>query len=177
MVLGNALCALNLASTVMANGVCCFYEMQREEERMREQQQSIRQAVHSEWERQRFLEMMERQREKELEAKVLQSQRRRNVMQSKHESDRSSSRDKGSMSPRSSPPRSPVDSISSGFSHSTQRRQPRERTMSSESVISGKSHSRFVINTSAGSNQHLPERQLSSLMDDLDDEMEDIVIE
>lgn len=67
MVLGNALCALNLVSTVMANGVCCYYEMHKEEERKKEQEKSIRQAIQEEWERQRFVEMMNRQHDKDQE--------------------------------------------------------------------------------------------------------------
>lgn len=65
MVLTQAVCAVNLATAVLANGMCCCYEMKKEEDRKKEQDAIIRQSISSEWERQRFLEMIERQEERD----------------------------------------------------------------------------------------------------------------
>jgi hypothetical protein len=84
MVLHHALCAVNVASAVLANGVCCFYDMKKEEERKQEQESLIRQSIHSEWERQRFMEMIERQEERD--SLKRQEARRINLMETKHQS-------------------------------------------------------------------------------------------
>lgn len=85
MVLQHAVCAVNLASAVLANGMCCFYEMKKEEESKQVQEAMIRQSIHSEWERQRFLDMIERQQERD----ALQQQEKRRIylMQAKQSFD------------------------------------------------------------------------------------------
>lgn len=49
MVLADALCAMNLAASVMVNGACCYYQMNEQNERRKEQESILRNAVRSEW--------------------------------------------------------------------------------------------------------------------------------
>lgn len=184
MVLVNALCALNLASTMMANGVCCFYEMQREEERKTEQQLTIRQAVHSEWERQRYMEMMERQRENEIQAAALQMQRRQRLMMTKQAFMEKNEVDTSSRTVNSEPRDYPAQCSRSAAqrprSHSfaalrPDTFQPIDAT-SPRTCYDMKSHPASPYG-STSSIQNYPERQLSSLMDESLDDLEDVCME
>eukprot|EP00339_Tiarina_fusa_P018925 CAMPEP_0117050704 /NCGR_PEP_ID=MMETSP0472-20121206/35007_1 /TAXON_ID=693140 ORGANISM="Tiarina fusus, Strain LIS" /NCGR_SAMPLE_ID=MMETSP0472 /ASSEMBLY_ACC=CAM_ASM_000603 /LENGTH=189 /DNA_ID=CAMNT_0004764585 /DNA_START=316 /DNA_END=885 /DNA_ORIENTATION=+ len=85
MVLGSAMCALNLASSAMVNGVCCMYQMQEEEERQKAHHDAIKRSIRSEYERNRKLDMEQRLREKEMTMYTLQlsEARRRNLMAKK----------------------------------------------------------------------------------------------
>jgi hypothetical protein len=49
MVFDYALCAVNLASTAVANGLCCLYQMKKEEARNQEMAVVLRQTIRSEW--------------------------------------------------------------------------------------------------------------------------------
>jgi len=51
MVFTFAICALNLASTLVANGICCMYQMQKEEERKKEYEAFLKDLIQSEWDR------------------------------------------------------------------------------------------------------------------------------
>jgi hypothetical protein len=86
MVLGNVLCALNLASSVAMNGVCCYYQKQEEEEKRREHHEAVRRAIRSEWDRHRLMEMEWKLRENEmgLQAATLTEQRRQQLMKNKN---------------------------------------------------------------------------------------------
>jgi hypothetical protein len=85
MVLGSALCALNLASSVMVNGVCCFYQMQEDEEKRKEQHGAIQKAIRFEMDRNRHMDKEETLRQKHIGvyAYHLQEQRRRKLMVTK----------------------------------------------------------------------------------------------
>jgi hypothetical protein len=62
MVFSYAFCALNLASTLLANGICCVYQMKKDEERKQEQEAILRETIHARWERHRLEEISEQQR-------------------------------------------------------------------------------------------------------------------
>ena len=62
MVFSYAFCALNLASTLVANGICCVYQMHKDEERKQEQEAILRETIQARWELHRLEEMSERQR-------------------------------------------------------------------------------------------------------------------
>jgi hypothetical protein len=85
MVFGSALCALNLASSVMVNGVCCFYQMQEDEEKRKEQHGAIQKAIRFEMDRNRHMDKEETLRQKHIGvyAYHLQEQRRRKLMVTK----------------------------------------------------------------------------------------------
>jgi hypothetical protein len=88
MVLGGALCALNLASSFMVNGVCCFYQMQEEEEKRKEQHEVIQRSIRFEIDRNRQMDKEEKLLEKHIGVYGyhLQEQRRRKLMVTKNTS-------------------------------------------------------------------------------------------
>jgi len=57
-VLADVLCAMNLAASVMVNGVCCYYQMNEENERRQEQETVIKNALRKELDVHRQKEMM-----------------------------------------------------------------------------------------------------------------------
>lgn len=58
MVLANALCAMNLAASMIVNGLCCYYQMNEENERRKEQQAAIETAIRNELDLHRREEMV-----------------------------------------------------------------------------------------------------------------------
>jgi hypothetical protein len=88
MVLGSALCALNLASSFMVNGVCCYYQMQEEEEKRKEQHEAIQKAIRFEIDRNRHMDKEEKLLEKHsgVYGYHLREQRRRKLMVTKNTS-------------------------------------------------------------------------------------------
>lgn len=88
MVVGDLLCALNLASSAMVNGVCCFYQMHEEEERRKEHEAAVQRAVRNELQIHRHQEMLQRRHEKQVGSVVsrYQEERRRKLMTQKAES-------------------------------------------------------------------------------------------
>ena len=85
MVMNHAICAVNVASAVLANSMCCFYEINKEEDRNRESSM-IRQSVNSEWEREHFVDMIA-QEEEERDTLKRQEDRRRKLMATKQSYD------------------------------------------------------------------------------------------
>ena len=193
MVLTQTLCAINLATAVLANGMCCFYETRREETRKTEQQTAIRQTIHTEWERQRYLDMMKRQAEKDqLLSSKLQDKRRIQLMACKQASALSTKilppkcpnqladhRDQPQSYMGQSPlrQRSPNSCRSSSFSGVLDR--PSLEAKTTNNAAFNNKHSNDIHYPRSPSNSYdCPERQLSSLMDECDDDdMEDVCIE
>lgn len=174
MVFGHALCAVNLASAVLANGMCCFYEMRREEERRKEQHSTIRQSVHSEWERQRYLDMVERQTIEDQTACQLQEERRIRSMASKQA------------------PLIASGSTVSNRSDNDVRERPRfsHQQKNYSSVQSGSDNGGFARPTLVFKtpknvlfkdprecSSDYPTRRIASLMDEYDDDFEEVFIE
>lgn len=58
MVIADVLCAVNLAASVMVNGVCCYYQMNEENERRKEHETAIQNAIRNELDVHRRKEMM-----------------------------------------------------------------------------------------------------------------------
>ena len=85
MVLLNALCAVNLASSVLVNGVCCYYQMKEEKERRKVHHESILRAVREEWNSGQMAEKEKELRDCELEERAidLQGERRQQLMRQK----------------------------------------------------------------------------------------------
>lgn len=195
MVIGSALCALNLASSVMVNGACCFYEMQKDEERKKEHQKAIRHAMRSEWDRNRHLEIMRRKEEKERDvrhayASRSQEHRRQKLMRTKQASVVGANPTSDS-SASFTDHREPLRSVRNNMPDT--RKRPSTSIMSDTSAFSAPLP-RFKefetsqvlvrpqsIKMAKPSNlKHYPQRQLSSLMDDSEDEdeaFEDVTIE
>ena len=149
--------------------------MQREEERKKEQEGAIRRAVHSEWERQRFMEMTKRQQEKESVGKLFQDARRRQLMRSKRESvdDLSMNEARREGMPQLSPKSSILDRNQSNVSTFC----VSERGMQEDvaGVTKGMGH-QFLAPAHLGL-PALGERRLPSLMDDIVDDLEDVHLE
>jgi hypothetical protein len=86
MVFSYALCAVNLASAALANGICCIYQMHKDEARKKEQEAIIRETIHSEWERHRHADMSDEQRkERNQQAWKPQVERRIRFVETKDE--------------------------------------------------------------------------------------------
>lgn len=58
MVLADVLCAVNLAASVMVNGLCCYYQTNEENERRKEHQMAIQNAIRKELNLHRRQEML-----------------------------------------------------------------------------------------------------------------------
>mmetsp|Transcript_12607 Transcript_12607/g.35768 ORF Transcript_12607/g.35768 Transcript_12607/m.35768 type:complete len:201 (+) Transcript_12607:89-691(+) len=48
MVVGDVLCAVNLAASIMVNGVCCYYQMSEQNERREQQNEAIQKSIRTE---------------------------------------------------------------------------------------------------------------------------------
>lgn len=85
MVIANALCYLNMASSLMVNGLCCYYQMAEEDERRKESEAAIQRAIRNELHLHRHTEMVQRQQEQQVKTAVALSQdeRRRKLMADK----------------------------------------------------------------------------------------------
>lgn len=190
MVFNEALCAANLASAVLANGVCCFYQMRREEVQKQQQEVTIRQTIFSEWERQRYLDMVERQEAQRQLGARLEDERRRRLMVTKQVCN-SSQRLSDNVSIRQSDIRDPPQSISpttilseggqsgDGSCKLTSASPPRcslKFQGQKKNIFSGEKSSFRVYESSVVSKDYL-ERELSSLIDDCEDELEEVCIE
>lgn len=190
MVVAHALCLANLASAVLANGVCCCYEMRREEERKSEQQAAIRQTIHSEWERQRYLDMIQQKVVNEELSSQLQDARRSHLMAVKQavtlsnsETVNISTTDAGTRGqPQVSPQRTLLrqrsqSSSQSGSVASTFSRPDLKSKTPDVNLNHRHSSGLRVLGSSPSNSYDAPLRNLSSLMDDCDEEMEEVYIE
>jgi len=87
MVLCEAGMLINIASSIMMNGICCIHSLEEDERRMKKQEQVLKEHFKREWDHQ-FVREEQRQeqirREKGLDAATLLAvERRRNLMASK----------------------------------------------------------------------------------------------
>lgn len=93
---------INLAASVMMNGVCCIHSMQEEEKRQRDQRESLRKAINVEWQRQRLMELENREETLRQEGKdaatIMAAERRRLLMVSKMNASQKSSSSSSSSS-------------------------------------------------------------------------------
>eukprot|EP00536_Pseudo-nitzschia_multiseries_P001940 jgi/Psemu1/283367/fgenesh1_pg.26_\ len=48
MVIADVLCAVNLAASVMVNGICCYYQMNEQNERRKQEEKAIRNVIRTE---------------------------------------------------------------------------------------------------------------------------------
>jgi hypothetical protein len=96
MVFCEASMLLNVASTIMMNGVCCIHSMEEDERRMKEQKEVLKKHIKVEWQRQLILEKeLQEQilREQGLDAAtLLAAERRRQLMATKLRASQYSSR-------------------------------------------------------------------------------------
>ena len=188
MVFSEALCAANLASAVLANGMCCLYQMRREEVHKQEQEATIRQTIDSEWERQRRLDRIEREKVTEKFTAILQDERRVHLMVTKHASDNFGIIDASKrLGDLRDPPQSPSPTISLGSANhrpgssvSDSSTMPRHGCLKFEgpkkNIFSGEKSGFHIYKSSPVPSDQL-ERPLSSLMDECEEEFEEVCIE
>lgn len=77
MVFTSTLCALNLVSSCMVNGLCSFYQMQEEERRMKQQQEAIQNSIREEYDRNC---RMSQTKQTGIYSSCVQAERRRKLM-------------------------------------------------------------------------------------------------
>lgn len=174
MVVGDPLCVLNFVSGAMINGVCCYYDLAKEEERRKAQQDAIRQAMRKEWEHHREVEFEERSRASM--SKSAQDQRRRKLMGSKIFFQMRSTKD---ASPTAKPP-SPTN-VADFMLHESEVEAfaTRDKTPIYYTAPSDRSSfSRMPGEVLTRQSSLASSRAMSSLMDsDSDLELEDILLE
>ena len=188
MVFSEALCAANLASAVLANGMCCLYQMRREEVQKQEQEATIRQTIDSEWERQRHVDRIEREKVTEKFTTILQDERRIHLMATKYASDTVGNKDPckrhGDLR---DPPQTPSPTSSLGSAnHSPGSTATHSSSMlrqgclkfdgPKKNIFSGEKSGFHIYKSSPVQSDH-PERPLSSLMDECEEEFEEVRIE
>jgi hypothetical protein len=188
MVFSEALCAANLASAVLANGMCCLYQIRREEVQKKEQEATIRQTIYSEWERHRQVDRIEREKETEKFTAILQDERRAHLMVAKRASENFGNKDASKrQGDRRDPPQTPSPTVSiscekhqfnSSGTYSSP--MPQQGCLKfdgpKKNIFSGEKSS-FHVYKSSPVQKDQPERPLSSLMDECDEEFEEVCIE
>ena len=96
MVFCEATMLVNLATTIMMNGVCCLHSMEEDERRMKEHEHKLKKHITLEWQRQRlidqqYLEQMLQEQGMDA-ATVLAMEQRRKLMATKRRASQQSSK-------------------------------------------------------------------------------------
>lgn len=96
MVFCEATMLVNLATTIMMNGVCCLHSMEEDERRMKEQEHTLKKHITVEWQRQRLIDQQHLEQMLQKQgvdaATLLAMERRRKLLATKRRASQQSSK-------------------------------------------------------------------------------------